>query len=75
MNANNSYQVRSCNFDFHPVLSCESYEAALSAARDRGFDSRIECDGELVAVWSGLYGTHVYNRRLAGQPEGLRPIA
>ncbi len=66
-NANTStgYAVSSCNFDFHPVVTCDTYADALATAKARGWEARIMCADELVATWSPLYGTRVYNRDMA----------
>ena len=62
---NAEFTVRSCNFSWHEPASAASYSEALSAARARGWEARIESNGVLVAVWSPLYGTKIYNRELA----------
>lgn len=59
------FTVQSCNFSWHQPVPASTYTDALSTARQRGWEARIECNGELVAVWSPLYGTKVYNRELA----------
>jgi len=69
------YQIRSCNFDYHPVLEAETYPAALELAKQRGWEARISSGDTLVAVWSPLYGTKVYNRELAGMPPALQPVS
>lgn len=61
----NLYVVRSCNFSWHEPIETASYEEALTAARGRGFEARIDRAGTLVATWSPLYGTHTYSRELA----------
>jgi hypothetical protein len=65
MNVDATYSVKSCNFDWHAPIPANTYLHALSIARARGWEARIECRGELVAVWSPLYGTKIYNRELA----------
>jgi hypothetical protein len=59
------YSVKSCNFDWHDAVPCASYSDAIATAKSRGWEARIEHDGALVAVWSPLYGTRVYDRALA----------
>lgn len=59
------YTVQSCNFSWHEPVPAASYEEALAIARKRGWEARVELAGELVAVWSPLYGVKVYARHLA----------
>ena len=59
------YTVQSCNFNWHQPVPAATYAEALATAKQRGWEARIKCDGELVAVWSPLYGTQVYNRSKA----------
>lgn len=58
------YSVVSANFSWHAPVPATSYADALRIAKARGFEARIEFDGELVATWSPLYGTHPYKREL-----------
>lgn len=60
-----AFVVGSCHFDWHEPIECESYGAAIAAARKRGFEATIRCGGTLVASWSPLYGTRIYDRTLA----------
>lgn len=71
------FQVLSTNFDFHTPRDCESFAEAIDAAKARGFEAQIyanvgketprSVEGRaLVASWSPLYGTKIYNRALAG---------
>lgn len=59
------YTVQSANFDFHSTEPAASYTEALAVAKQRGFEALIKSGGVLVAAWSPLYGTTVYNRSLA----------
>lgn len=60
-----AYTVQSCNFDWHQPVPAATYTEALTVAKARGWEARIEHAGELVAVWSPLYGVKVYKRALA----------
>lgn len=63
---NAAFTVRSSNFDWHPTVPAATYTEALAIAKSRGWEAHINAaDGTLVACWSPLYGTRVYNRRLA----------
>jgi hypothetical protein len=64
-NAATQYTVLSCNFSWHQPVPAASYEAALQTARQRWFEATIRKGDELVASWSPLYGTRVYDRALA----------
>jgi hypothetical protein len=59
------WTVQSTNFTWHAPVPAKSYEDARRIARERGFDARIEFNGELVATWSACFGNHIYNRALA----------
>jgi len=63
-----TFVVRSSNFDWHSPIPCETYPAALQAAKARGFEAHIYREQgeacELVATWSALYGAKVYNYEL-----------
>lgn len=65
------FKVVSCNFSWHAPIAAPTYAEALAVAKSRGFEARIESADTLVAVWSPLYGTKVYNRALAGSPPAL----
>lgn len=59
------YKVSSEHFDYHPALEACSFAEAIALAKKRGFEARIVVESVLVATWSALYGTHIYNRELA----------
>lgn len=65
------FKTDSQHFDFHPTIESATYADALAAAKKRGFEARITCDGVLVATWSALYGVHTYDRALAGMAPAL----
>ena len=62
------YSVTSSNFPHEPV-PCVTYLEAYETAKSRGFEAHINYnDGDvacLVATWSPLYGTKLYNREFA----------
>lgn len=71
-----NFTVRSQNFHWHTPEHAETYAEALAIAKRRGFEALIRLhDAKLVASWSPLYGTRVYDRELAGLQPALQPIA
>ncbi len=70
-----TFAVLSCNFSFHAPVVVATYTEALVAAKTRGFEARIESASTLVATWSPLYGTKVYDRALAGVAPACVPIS
>jgi hypothetical protein len=60
-----TFTVTSSNFSWHQPVPAASYTEALSVAKQRGWEAHIKSGTTLVACWSPLYGTKVYNRDLA----------
>jgi hypothetical protein len=65
MNTHKGWSVQSNNFEWHEPISATDYANALRVASDRGWDAVIRFDDKLVATWSALYGTRIYDRALA----------
>lgn len=65
------FQVVSTNFQHHAPIEAESFDAAATVAKDRGFEAQIYIGGHtLVAAWSPLYGFKFYgNYGQAFNPE------
>jgi hypothetical protein len=54
------YSVKSTNFDFHPVVFTETYDEAVRAAKERGWEAQIYYNGKMIASWSPIYGVKTY---------------